>query len=64
MPKEIIVNKVNIHYVVQLLIFDFVMVYLLRIGFALDKIETEKIEDARRKEMENQYNAMRARSTV
>ena len=64
LPEEIIVNKVNINYLVKMLIFDFIIVYLLKIGFVLDKIETARIEEIQRKEMENQYNAMRARSTV
>lgn len=60
LPEEIIVNKVNIHYLITMFIFDFVIVYLLRIGFALDKIETIKMEEAKQKEIEKQRDASKA----
>lgn len=60
LPQEIIVNKINIHYLVTMLIFDFIIVYLLRIGFTLDNIETTRMEEAKQKEMEKQRDASKA----
>ena len=60
LPNEIIVNKVNINYLIKMLIFDFIILYLLKIGFVLDKIDNAKIEEAKQKEMEKQRDASKA----
>lgn len=62
MPEEIIVNKVNISYLLKMFVADFLIVYLTRVGFELDKIETARIEEVAQKELERQHSVVKGRS--
>jgi hypothetical protein len=61
---SIIISGISIIPVVKMCIVDFNIAYLLNIGFDIDKIQSMKMEEVKQNEVENQYKAMRARSTV
>ena len=60
MPSSVFVKSIDIAYLIKIFITDFLIVYMIKIGFALDKIEIAKTEEARQKEIEKQYSATRA----
>lgn len=64
MPEEVIVNKLNISFLLKILIVDFILVYLLRIGFELDKIETKQFEEVQQKEMNRRFEEAKAKMSV
>lgn len=64
MPTEIYIDTFNISYLLKILITDLVIIYLIKTCFEMEKIRNKKLEEIRQKEVQDKYNAMRARSTV
>lgn len=60
MPERVVVHGLDISYILELLIVDFLLVYIIRTGFDLDKIENDKVDQIINKELNNSMDMLAA----